>query len=360
MSEDKRNYGIDLLRIVSMLFIVILHCNFRGGLIPSVNANSIQYKFVWLIEVIAYCAVDIFALITGYVMCDKKGIKIKNYLNLWLEVVFYSFFITLIFDIYNTNLVSPRDYIYSLLPVTNRQWWYFTAYTGLFFLVPFLNKAINSFSNKQLKIMFLFIIILFSFYDTVANAFNLNKGYSLLWIILLYVLGAIIKKCKILNNGTSYKLFIIMIGLYLITYLYKICGFEYEFFNIKITKNLLISYTSPTIVGTSILYILIFSRIKFNDTFKKIISFAAPSAFAVYILNNHICVWNNIMCGLFSRFAYSSIIVIFIYIISFSVLFVVGSILIDKARIKLFKILKVYTITDKIQNTFNIFIKKID
>lgn len=360
MSKEKRNYGIDLLRIVSMLFVVILHCNFRGGLIPSLSSYSIQYKFVWLSEIIAYCAVDIFALITGYVMCDKKDIKIKNYLNLWLEVVFYSFFVTLIFDIYNTNLVSTKDYIFSFLPVTNGQWWYFTIYTGLFFLIPFLNKAINSFNTKQLKILFFFIIIAFSFYDTIAKVFYLNNGYSLIWIILLYVLGAIIKKCNILSDVKTYKLFIMMIGLYLITYLYKLYGFEYEFFNIKITKDLLISYTSPTIVGVSILYVLIFSRIKFNDFLKKVIAFAAPSAFAVYILNNHVCVWNNIMNGLFSRFAYSSILTIFIYVISFSIIFVIGSILIDKVRDKIFKIFRIYTLTDNIQNYFNRFIKKID
>ena len=83
---DNRNYGIDLLRIFSMFLIVILHSLGHGGVLSSTVINSSQYKFSWLLEIISYCAVDIFALISGYVSYtgNEKKTNYSNYFNLWL------------------------------------------------------------------------------------------------------------------------------------------------------------------------------------------------------------------------------------------------------------------------------------
>lgn len=350
MKKDKRNYGIDLLRVLSMIFVIILHCNLQGGLISNVTQNSIQYKFIWLLEIIAYPAVNIFALITGYVLYDKKDIKIKNYLNLWLEVAFYAFFVNLLFDIINSDMVIPRDYLYSFIPVTSGRWWYFTAYSGLFILIPFLNKAITNINKQNFKILFVIIITIFSIYDTISKVFNLNDGYSVIWLIIVYILGAAIKKCNIAKKIKTSKLILLMLILYFITYIYKIYGFEFNFLNLNVTKNLFISYTSPTMLGIAILYVIIFSRINFNKIWKRIIEFTSPSAFSIYILNNHILIWDNIMCGLFSKISNNSIIYIFICIFSFTFLFIIGSIIVDKIRIKIFKILGIFEATNTIQN----------
>ena len=43
MTETKRNYGIDLLRIVSMVMIVILHILGQGGVLDAADNLSPQY-----------------------------------------------------------------------------------------------------------------------------------------------------------------------------------------------------------------------------------------------------------------------------------------------------------------------------
>ena len=89
--SDNRNYGIDILRIISMFYVVMLHCLGHGGIIYNATVNSIQYKTSWLMEIICYCAVDIFALISGYVAYSNsyKKTNYANYVILWLEIVFY-------------------------------------------------------------------------------------------------------------------------------------------------------------------------------------------------------------------------------------------------------------------------------
>lgn len=352
--EFERNYGIDLLRIVSMFFVIILHCLGQGGILSGAKINSIQYKCAWFIEICTYCAVNIFALISGYVSYTntEKKVKCSNYINLWLQIVFYGLTVTMIFDIINPSLVSKKDYLIVLFPFTNNLYWYFTAYTGLFVIMPFLNNGIRKCTTQTMKRIFIIIIIFFSIINTLANNFILNEGYSFIWITLLYILGAALKKCNIGKRLKHYQFIIAMLSLCFITYLFKI-------YVSKTSINLL-SYTSPTILVIAILYIINFSKIKFNSFSKKIIKFIAPSAFTIYILNNHRLIWEYVMKDLFINISNQSIIKIFIFIIGFSSLFVTFSILIDKIRILLFKKFHIKVLIDKINNLLAVLLNKIE
>ena len=44
---NKRNYGIDSLRILSMFYVVILHTLGHGGLLESVKDGTNQFILVW-------------------------------------------------------------------------------------------------------------------------------------------------------------------------------------------------------------------------------------------------------------------------------------------------------------------------
>lgn len=353
--KNKRNYGIDLLRIISMLYVILLHSLGQGGLLENTIVNSIQYKFVWLIEICAYGAVDIFAIISGYVSYNEKEkkFKISNYINLWLQVVFYDLLLTIIFNIVMPNLVSREDYIIAFLPVTNKLYWYFTAYTGLFIIMPIINSGIRNCNDVILKRIFFLIIIVFSFLDNISGRFNLNDGYSFIWITLLFILGSIIKKCKIGKNMKIHTILLIIVLLYSITYMYKIYGFEFSILDISINKNLFVSYLSPTILLVSIFHVILFSRLEIKLLGTKIIKFMASSAFAVYLLNTNKFVFNNVMKGLFTNLYNQSLIKIFVYVFSFSILFVLASIIIDKIRMILFKICKLNVLLDKLGNKFN-------
>ena len=59
---NKRNYGIDLLRIVSILGVVFLHVLGHGGILAAVK-NETQFATAWFLEILAYPAVNCFVLI---------------------------------------------------------------------------------------------------------------------------------------------------------------------------------------------------------------------------------------------------------------------------------------------------------
>ena len=90
------NWGIDFLRIVSMFMVVCLHLLGRGGVLDSASFLSGKYEVLWLIEIAAYCAVNCYALISGYVGIYGKY-RYTNWILLWLRVLCYSVGITAVF-----------------------------------------------------------------------------------------------------------------------------------------------------------------------------------------------------------------------------------------------------------------------
>ena len=347
-----RNYGIDLLRVYSMFLVVILHCLGQGGLLSHTANNSLQYKLLWFMKIFAYCSVNIFALISGYVSFTdkKKKFKISNYIKMWIQVVFYGIFVVMIFRMVFPNTYSVKNYLLAIFPVSNNLYWYFTAYTGLFFLTPFLNAGVRECNTKTLKKVFIVIFVIFSLFGTLASKFNLINGYSVIWLILLYILGAIIKKCQFENEIKNSHAIVCILILVLITYLYKIYGLNFSFFNITINKDTFVSYTSPTIVLSAILHLIIFSKLKLNNKISKYASTIGTSAFSIYLLNTQSLFYEKILRDLFVEILNKPIVFIFMIIVLFSIAFCVYSILIDKLRILLFRFLHVDDFANKISN----------
>lgn len=77
----KRNYGIDLLRIISMINIINLHLNLASRLL-TLNYTSPKFASAWHLETFSFHAVNSFGLISGVV-----GYKRYKFSNL----IFYGF-----------------------------------------------------------------------------------------------------------------------------------------------------------------------------------------------------------------------------------------------------------------------------
>ena len=58
--KDKRNYGIDLLRILAGFYVIVLHAFGRGGVLENLPEETISFRVVWMLEIISYSAVNIF------------------------------------------------------------------------------------------------------------------------------------------------------------------------------------------------------------------------------------------------------------------------------------------------------------
>ena len=110
MKNSSRNYGIDLLRIVSMLGVVFLHVLGHGGILSLDHAPA-NFSIAWFFEILAYPAVNCFVLISGYVGYKNEKLfpRLKNLLTLMFTVSFYSISIFLIFKFFVPKALGIED-----------------------------------------------------------------------------------------------------------------------------------------------------------------------------------------------------------------------------------------------------------
>ena len=182
ITKVKRNYGIDMLRLVAMFFVVICHVLGHGGVMK--NATGYNYSVSSLLQIVAYCAVNCYAIISGYVgYKEEDNYHYTKYLKFWIPVFFYSVGITIIFYVINSGSVGIKEIIWAFFPVTTYEYWYVNAYAALFFLIPWINRLIQNITEKELNrlifVLFMFFSVYLTFSTWFADTFTLGGGMIL-------------------------------------------------------------------------------------------------------------------------------------------------------------------------------------
>lgn len=343
--HSERNHGIELLRIFAMLLAAVLHILKKGGVITASEGNLAAYSTVWLLEAAAYCAVNCYALISGYVgYSDRpKPLRLARCIELWLQVVFYSVIITTVYCIAGVGSVGVSDFADAFLPVTSKQYWYFTAYIGMFFFIPLLNALVRRLNRRALVSLCIMLIAVFSLYDTFASFWKkdplaLVGGHSPLWLGVLYIFGAAMKKLRVPESMSSKKALLIYASAAVFTALFKITGDRLLRF---VPGSLFVRDTSPTVLLCAAALLVAFARLK---PCRKLTEFAvlfAPAAFGVYLLHVSPLVFEHVIGN---RFAFIGRLpfplIPFAVLASAGVILAVG-LAADKVRILLFKALGV-------------------
>lgn len=349
-----RNYGIDCLRLVLMLFVVFLHINYHGTILDTTQGK--RGAILWFIEMFSYCAVDCYAVISGYVMYSEKEkpYRYSRYVPMWLQVFTYSV------GIFAAKLilrgVAEGDIKYlieSAFPVTMRRYWYFTAYTGLFFVVPFLNKALRALNKRQSTYLIatLSVGILFVCPAThYSDVFALVKGYSFTWLVVMYLFGAWLKKCDVASLVKKRWAIAVFVLSTVVTW----CA---RMFSPEAVWDSLIQYTSPMIVLNALSLVMFFSKIKLKGAFRGVVAFLSPAAFGVYIIHEHPLVvsrfekWFSWIGELWAPY-------MVIAFFGCAIAFFVICISVEKVRLKVFEILRINVFFEMLFNKILFSVKK--
>lgn len=335
------NYGIDALRMLAMLMVVLLHVLGRGGILEAAIPMSAQYEAAWFIEIAAYCAVNCYALISGYVGI-YSGYKYQNIILLWLRVVFYTLSLTLLFSILIPETVSFKDWMKALLPVTGGYYWYFSAYFALFFFVPLLNTAMNNLTQRQHRALVIGLILVFSCIQTLFCREIFGTSSNAWWLMILYIIGGYIRKYGLFRNSGAAKMFEGYVAIITVTWLSKIVIESGIFPFLRILDGkYLVSNTSITILLSGIFLVLMFERIHFSSSAVKMIGFFSPMAFSVYIIHAHPFMWDYFLADRFvPQAGFPVPLEILSVLLTAAAIYITCS-LVDLVRIGIFKGLKI-------------------
>lgn len=344
--REGRNLGIELFRIVAMLLIVLLHVLGRGGVYANTEYLSTNYKIAWFLETAAYCSVNCYALISGFVGIRSR-FRFRKIVYLWLEVAFITLSTTALFAIFSPEAVSADDWLKAAFPLIKREYWYFNAYTLMFPFLPLLNKGLQFITRRQHLITIVFLFVLTTILPILGDRdiFELSSGYSCIWLMVMYVFGAYFKLYGIPKFAHPLACLGIFLAATTVAWAQKV-GF------IPIGEaGVLIGYTSPLMVVMALSLLWLFARVNVRGKVCGfVITHLGKATFGVFLVHVGAMVWNFIG-GRWAHFGEMSplgmTLMVFAATLSMYLICSAYSLL----RIWLFKICHVHRAVDKIADT---------
>lgn len=218
------------------------------------------------------------------------------------------------------------------------------------FFIPFLNKAINTISQQTYKKALLLIMFVICCMDCVLpiDAFCLNNGYSAIWLMIVYLFGAYIRKYDICEKITSFKCVIGYFSMIILTFVSKIAIWflTKTFFGQAKYEDTFISYISITILLSAIFLLMLCLKIKISTAVAKIVCFVSPVALGVYLIHVHPLVFDYLIEDAFVSFAAKSPIAMTLCVIVASLVIFVLCTIIEMLRIQIFKAVKVSKLSE--------------
>lgn len=341
-AKKERNMGVELLRIVSMLMVAIAHILGQGGVLAGVSAapQTAGYAAAYLLESCCLLACNSYALVSGYVGAEGH-FRYARLFETQVRVLFYTVLITAGFCIAMPELFGFTLIKNALFPAMTGQYWYYTAYFGLMLFMPALQCMIAHLNRVQFRNLVVSIILLFSVLPAlfVSDIFQTAQGYSLWWLIALYLVGAYIKKygCPFLKKPLP------ALAVYALSVL-AAWGIQLaEAYGVGIPLPNMLVFTSPAMLLGSVALLVAFSGFRLPNAVKKAVSLCAPLSFSVYLIHVHPLVWRYLFEGRFAAFADYPAYGLVSAVIGVAAAIYVGCTLIDAVRAWLFRICRVRT-----------------
>lgn len=296
-ARTERSGGLDLLRIVSMFMVTVLHLLGRGGVLENAVPFTADYEWAWLLETACYCAVDCYALLSGYFLCTSRC-RTPRLVSLWLGVFFWSAGLTALFAL--REPVSPARFAQACLPVTFSQYWYFTAYFAVYCCAPFFNRLLAALDARALRRLNRTLFVLLSLLPTAfgQDPFVTGKGYSFLWLAALYFLGAALRRDPPRTRRSRVWLggWAACVGTVFLSRL-AIETIQFARTGAVGSGGWLLSYTSPLILAAAVCLLLWGRELRCGSGGERLIRFFAPAAFGVYLIHAQPFVFHRLLAG---------------------------------------------------------------
>lgn len=289
-SVKAREANMELLRIVAMLMVITLHCVGRGLLLSNSVISNVNLLLIQFLDSFSLTANSLFILLTGYYYIGKK-FNLRKILSLWGKTLFYCILIFTIYSILNLK----TNFLNSFFPVFSGAYWFITSYIALYFIMPFLNIAINKFSQKQCKFLIIFLVILMGVIRIIFNPADLFNS-TFMHMIVIYIIGAYIKKYVKIEPNKQYFIKYVLVAIIFtvaITILNVLVHIVPKTLDVWIIIANILSYFR-NFINIILVYMAILLFMKFktinikSNKLSKLILYISPSVFSIYIIHDNV------------------------------------------------------------------------
>lgn len=283
----RREYWLDVLKIISMFFVILLHTVCYG-----VNDKLLSLSL--LIYFSGVFAIPLFFMVNGYLLL-RKNENINYALKKIIKIIIIAFMWNI--PIFLGTLILKGKIInlfYNVFLNFNQhgyywQFWFLGALIIIYLFLPLLQRLFNNEKGHYKYFIIIFIVIcvfadIFNIYNcSVGNGIikdNIIQTYRLWTWIMFFCLGGFINKSNIFENISKRNHIFITAILIIITILYEYL-FALKFYNSLFAENF---YDSFIVIITCISIFTLFKKIEFNRFKSKIVLLSSLSM-GVYIIH---------------------------------------------------------------------------
>ncbi len=286
ISSKTREVNLDLLRVFSMFLIVLLHSIDHSGVFENaVHSGWGINVYVSYVYALTRVCVNCFVLLSGYFLVRSK-FRLQKLVALWLEVVFYSLVIRVIFMATGQIPFSITSLISCLVPVVTGRYWFITIYFALYLLSPFLNLAVKALSKTQLTVLNLLTFFIFSVWISLHPSIkgpNSGGGWGLAWFIVLYLAAAWFRLYYVPSKKGALSALAFFLLPLATTAFYLVAGTLGERM-----RGIWCQYDSVPVYLASLALFVGFLHLKIKQGWlSRLILWCSPLTFGVYLIHAH-------------------------------------------------------------------------
>ena len=351
IKQGTRDSGIELLRIILMLQIIMLHVYDHGEfaeIAKQMGGNhQLLAQFMWSFF---RTPVDVFVIISGYFMVNNQFGNpnySKRIVKVYLPALFYSIVLGLLcMKFYPVGIThSEFNIVRMFTPFFNRTWYFISIYLMIMILAPFINITLTKLNKKQylglICVLGLFLSAwpnLSSFYpfNQIFNVYKVVEtfeGKSFISLAFMYVIGGYLRRFVAENKKMRLIYLLSFVGFTMVDFTLKFISKPHFFEYNKIFGR----FDNPFVICAGIALFLFFREVKFKS---RIVNSIAGTTFGIYMIHEFPPVRDLIWKGIFDlKDKYHDIFVSKTYVVKLYVIMIIVFVvcmLIDYGRQYLF------------------------
>lgn len=359
--REERNIGIDMLRALSMLFVIWIHLLGKGELVDR-SPNAINHYSLSLLQSMAFCAVNVYGLTTGYMMCTKP-FRLSRLTQLWAITVFWSVLISCVSFAFFGG--SFGDIIAGFFPFLSGRYWFFSAYIVTLAVSPVLNMVITGLTKEKFRLFLFVLLLLFSVlpvFSAQYDAVQLFGGQHFAWMMVLYLLGGYLRRFEGDDQTKRSSPFWGLTGFFCLAFVQLLYKALTNMFGFSDIRNIFLTYQSPLIVGEAICLFQFFKEFySFSNSqvVKRIVSFVTPGVYSVYVIHVHPDIYHNAnLIALLRSWDNWNVVRLLFAVISTSVAIFMACVCMDAIRQYLFRKLHLSQAISSFSNALEAYIRR--
>lgn len=192
----KREAGLDLIRVVGVLFVVSIHHFLYNGFYSKIQTGWLMWaadSFRWLF----FCCNGLFMMLTGYLKSPKPFTK-GYYKSLIPLLVSYVLCCAIIFPLQHLLLTEKlpfSEWMNKLFGFGNYAW-YVEMYIGLILFSPLINLGLGQIKSEKGLCAIAVILFCMTALPGVTPINFVPDYWTSLYPVTYYVLGAVIRRLQ--------------------------------------------------------------------------------------------------------------------------------------------------------------------